>query len=425
MGRKVHSPGMDRVVVTGMGAVSPNGVGRAAYRAACAAGVSGTRAITAFDASGIPTKVAGEVRDFDVQAWLPPKSQRYGMRVVAMSLAAATEALGEAGLDPEALTLDERRRTGVIVGTGAAGIAFGEEQYEVYFREGYRKVSPYGIVATFVGMLSSEISMALELRGMSHVVSTGCTSSSDAIGYALQALRAGWVDRVVTGGAEACIVPGVMAGFCRMGTMSTRNGDPSRASRPFNLDRDGFVMGEGAWMIVLETLASARRRGVPVLAEVAGYGSTCDAYHRTRPEPTGEDAARAIAMALEDAGADPAEVDYVNLHGTATEMNDRIESRAIRLAFGDHAERLPTSGLKSMIGHPQGACGAAGFVETVDALAAGWIPPTINYETPDPACDLDYVPNVGRAAALETAVVNCIAFGSKNSALVVRRGEDG
>lgn len=410
-----------RVMVTGMGAVSPNGVGREAFWRACAGGVSGTGALSLFDPDGLPCRVAAEVDGFDVQAHLPEKTRRYGLRVMAMALAAATEALEQAGIDPDALEEEARRRFGVVVGTGAGGIAFGEEQYETWFREGYRKVSPYGIVATFVGMVSSEISMAFELRGMSHVLSTGCTSSSDAVGYAVQAIRAGWVDRVLTGGAESCITPGILAAFCRMGTVTTRNGDAARASRPFNADRDGFVLGEGAWMLVLESEAAARERGAEPLAEIAGYGSTCDAYHRVRPEPTGEDAARAIRAALDDAGVAPEAVGYVNLHGTATELNDRIESRAVRLAFGDHAERLPTSALKSMIGHPQGACGAAGLVETVEAMRSGWLPPTINYDAPDPACDLDYVPNEGRAAEVDTAVVNCIAFGSKNSALVVRR----
>lgn len=409
-----------RVVVTGMGAVSPNGIGREAFWSACRTGISGTGPITLFDPAEIPCAVAAEVKGFDVEAHLPPRARRYGLRVVAMALAAGSEALDQAGLDPDRLEESERRRTGVLIGTGAAGIAFGEEQYEMWFREGYRKVSPYGVVASFVGMLSSELSMAYELRGMSHVVSTGCTSASDAMGYALDAIRAGRVDRVLTGGAEACIAPGIMAAFCRMGTMTTRNGDPTVASRPFNRDRDGFVMGEGAWMLLFESLESARERGAAVLAEVAGYGTTCDAYHRVRPEPTGEEAARAIQIALEDAGLPSASVDYLNLHGTATELNDRIETKAVRLAFGERADRLPTSALKSMIGHPQGACGAAGLVETIEAMREGWLPPTINYEDPDPECDLDIVPNEGRAAEIEVAVVNCIAFGSKNSALVVR-----
>lgn len=408
-----------------MGSVSPNGVGREAFRRACAAGVSGTGPLTRFDASDLPCSVAGQVEEFDVEGWLPPRTRRYGLRVVAMAMAATAEALDEAGLDSGSMTREERERTGVVLGTGAAGIAFGEEQYEAYFREGYRRVSPYGIVATFVGMLSSEISMEHGLRGPSHVVSTGCTSASDAMGYALAALRSGWADRILTGGAEACIAPGIMAGFCRMGTMTTRDGDPAAASRPFNADRDGFVMAEGAWTLVFETLESARRRGAPILGEVVGYASTCDAYHRVRPEPSGEEAARAILLAIEDAGLSPEAVDYVNLHGTATELNDRIETRAVRLAFGDRTDAVPTSALKSMIGHTQGACGAAGVVETLDAIDTGWIPPTINYEVPDPACDLDIVPNEGRAAELDVAVVNCIAFGSKNSALVVRRWTEG
>ena len=410
-----------RVVVTGMGVVSPNGVGRREFWRACAEGRSGTGPITLFDPSGHDCRVAGEVRGFDVEAHLPAKTRRYGMRVVAMTLAATAEAVADAGIDTGRLPDDERRRTGVILGTGAAGIAFGEEQYEVYYREGARRVSPYSIVATFVGMLSSEVSMEHELRGMSHVISTGCTSASDAMGYALQAIQSGRADRVITGGAEACIVPGIMAGFSRMGTMTKRNGDPARASRPFNSDRDGFVMAEGAWILVFESLASARRRGATPRAEILGYGTTCDAYHRVRPEPTGEEAARAIELALEDAGVPAERVDYVNLHGTATELNDRIETRAIRLAFDGHSDRLPTSALKSMTGHPQGACGAAGMVETVEAMGAGWLPPTINYHKPDPACDLDYVANEGRQSDIEYAVVNCIAFGSKNSALVVRR----
>jgi 3-oxoacyl-[acyl-carrier-protein] synthase II len=314
------------------------------------------------------------------------------------------------------------QRAGVILGTGAGGIEFGERQYGVFYSRNGLKLSPYSILGTFVGMLSSEVSMAFGLKGMSHVVSTGCTSASDAMGYALQAIRAGAADVVLTGGGEACIVPGIMTAFCQMGTMTTsRNEDPAGASRPFNRDRDGFVMGEGAWILVFEAEASARARGAAALAEVAGYASTCDAYHRVRPEPTGEEAARAITLALADAGMDPTELSYLSLHGTATDLNDRIETTAVKLALGGRAPEVPASGLKSMIGHAQGACGAAAAVATVCALREGFLPPTINYTDPDPACDLDYVPNVGRPAALEAAVVNTIAFGSKNSALVLRR----
>jgi 3-oxoacyl-[acyl-carrier-protein] synthase II len=360
-----------------------------------------------------------------VRDHLPPKTQKFGMRVVAFTLAAAAQALGQAGLDPERMSARALQRAGVILGTGAGGIEFGERQYGVFYANGAgngHKVSPYSILGTFVGMLSSEVNMAFGLKGMSHVVSTGCTSASDAMGYALQTIRSGAADVILTGGGEACIVPGIMSAFCQMGTMTTsHNDDAARSSRPFNRDRDGFVMGEGGWILVFESLESARARGAPILAEVAGYASTCDAYHRVRPEPTGEEAARAIELALADAGANASQVGYLSLHGTATELNDRIETRAVKLALGRRAHDVPASGLKSMIGHAQGACGAAAAVATVCALREGFAPPTINYSDPDPDCDLDYVPNQGRPAPMELAIVNTIAFGSKNSTLVLRR----
>ncbi|MBA2565187.1 MAG: beta-ketoacyl-[acyl-carrier-protein] synthase family protein [Gemmatimonadetes bacterium] len=415
-----------RVVITGMGAVAPGGHDVPAYWASLASGRSSVGAISLFDASRLPCSVAAEVRGFPVHEFLPPKTQRLGLRVVAFSLAAATEALAQAGLDPARLEQEQLERFGVIVGTGAGGIEFGERQYGVFYAaNGHangHKVSPYAVLGSFVGMLSSEINMAFGLKGMSHVISTGCTSASDAMGYAHASIRSGAVDMVLTGGAEACIAEGIMTAFCRMGTMTTtHNDDPAGASRPFNRDRNGFVMGEGAWMLVFERLESALARGATILAEVAGYASTCDAYHRVRPEPSGEEAARAITLALAQAGTAREEVGYLSLHGTATELNDRIETRAVRLAFGDLAPGIPTSGIKSMIGHAQGACGAAAAIATVCALREGFLPPTINYSEPDPACDLDYVPNVGRPAQIDAAVVNTIAFGSKNSALVVRR----
>jgi 3-oxoacyl-[acyl-carrier-protein] synthase II len=411
-----------RVVVTGMGAVAPGGHSVPAFWRTLADGRSAVDAISLFDASRLPCRVAAEVRDFPVRDALPQKTRKLELRIVAFTLAAADEALAQARLDPAGLSAPALRRAGVLLGTGAGGIEFGERQYEIFFGGNGRQVSAYGILGSFVGMLSSEVSMAYGLRGPSHVVSTGCTSASDAMGYAYHQIRAGALDVALTGGAEACIAPGIMTAFCRMGTMTTSgNDEPAAASRPFHPERDGFVMGEGAWVLVLESLDSAVARGAPVLAEVAGYASTCDAYHRVRPEPSGEEAARAIELALEDGGVPADEVGYLSLHGTATELNDRIETRAVKIAFGDRAHAIPASGIKSMIGHAQGACGAAAAVATVCALRERFLPPTINYAPGDPECDLDNLPHPGRAAEVAAAVVNTIAFGSKNSAIVLRR----
>jgi 3-oxoacyl-[acyl-carrier-protein] synthase II len=416
-----------RVVVTGMGAVSPNGIGREAYWKATAGGVSGTGPITLFDASKLSCRVAAEVKDFDFDRYVSKKDKDRVQRAVPMAFFATEEAAADASIDLEALSETDRENIGVILGTGAGGIEFAERQYRQYYDRGdhdaaYRRVSPYSIVASFVGMLSSEVNMAFRLHGMSHVVSTGCTSSTDAMGYAWNAIRLGQIDRVITGGVEACITFGLMTAFCRMGTVTTKSNDaPEQASRPFNGDRDGFVLGEGAWILVFEELEQALRRGAKIYAEVSGYASTCDAYHRVQIAPTGHDAARAMRMAVKEAGLSMEEIDYLNLHGTATKINDRTESAAVRIAFGDRARRIPSSSTKSMIGHPQGASGAAGVVATLMAMQHNYAPPTINVKTPDPDCDLDYVPNEGREMRIDTALSNCIAFGSKNSALVLKR----
>ncbi|HXG68675.1 MAG TPA: beta-ketoacyl-ACP synthase II [Blastocatellia bacterium] len=413
-----------RVVVTGMGAVSPNGVGREAYWQATAAGKSGTGPITLFDATKLSCRVAAEVKDFDFDRYVSKKDRDRVQRAVPMAFFAVEEAAADAAINLESLSVSERENIGVIVGTGAGGIEFAERQYRQYYDRGdhdtaYRRVSPYSIVASFVGMVSSEINMAFRLHGMSHVVSTGCTSSTDAMGYALNAIRLGQIETVITGGIEACITFGLMTAFCRMGTVTTKwNDQPGRASRPFNADRDGFVLGEGAWILIFEEMGHALRRGAPIYAEVAGYASTCDAYHRVQIAPTGHDAARAMRLAVENAGLTMDEIDYLNLHGTATRINDRTESAAVRIAFGDRAAKIPASSTKSMIGHPQGASGAAGAAATLMAMKHNYAPPTINIESPDPECDLDYVPNTGRETRIDTALCNCIAFGSKNSALV-------
>ena len=264
--------------------------------------------------------------------------------------------------------------------------------------------------------------MAYDLHGFSHLISTGCTSSTDAIGYAYRNLKLGVVDYIVCGGADSTITEAIMTGFCIMRIVAnTRNDAPQTASRPFSRDRDGFVLSEGAWMFVMEREETAKARGAAIYAEVAGYGSTCDAYHRVRLDESGEEPARAMTLAMKDAGLDPGEIGYLNYHGTSTDLNDRIETRAVKLAFGDRALTLPGSATKSMIGHPQGACGAAGVAATLMAFRDGILPPTINLDNPDPECDLDYIPDLGRRAHIDAAVCNTIAFGSKNSALALKR----
>ncbi len=419
-----------RAVITGIGVVSPFGIGAEAFRLGIFEGRSAAGRITRFDPAELPCQVAAEVPRFDPAAHLPPEDlQRVG-RIVPMAVAAAREALDDAGIaaDPSRGKTDvpeeERRRIGVLIGSGAGAIDFAERQYEAYYREGIRRVNPFAISSSVVGMVSSEINIRFGFTGPSHVFSNGCTSSTDAIGYALQAIERRDHPLLLTGGAEACITRGMMEGFCRMRAAAVGwNDRPARASRPFNRDRSGFVLGEGAFLLVLEEAGHARRRGARIYAEVAGYGSTCDAHHRVHMDPTGEESTRAMRLALDAAGASPEEVDYINLHGTSTQQNDRIETMAVKALLGPRAASVPVSGTKSMIGHPQGACGAAGVVATAFALRDGFLPPTINYEAPDPECDLDYVPNQARRASPRLALCNCIGFGSKNSALVLRAFE--
>jgi 3-oxoacyl-[acyl-carrier-protein] synthase II len=310
----------------------------------------------------------------------------------------------------------------VLVGSGAGGIDVAERQYFEFFNDGWKRVTPYAIPVSIVGMIASEISISLELHGISHVVSTGCTSSTDAIGYAVSLIRSGEADVILSGGADACVTPGMIFGFSRMRAVATRyNASPAEASRPFDRGRDGFVLGEGAWMVVLEREDRARARGATIYASIDGYGSTCDAYHRVQMDPDGEEIVRAIRLAIERAGRSLDEIGYVNYHGTSTVLNDAVESRCVREVFGRHADDLPGSSTKSMIGHPQGASGAAGIVTSALALSRGFLPPTINQHDPDPACDMDFIPNTGRSVQVEAALCNCLGFGSKNSAVVLSR----
>jgi 3-oxoacyl-[acyl-carrier-protein] synthase II len=412
-----------RIVITGIGALSPNGIGRENYFAALAAGRSGIRTITQFDPSALPCRIAGEV-DFDPERWVDSKNIRHVSRVVPMAIAATEEALRDAQLDPRALDLEARQNIGVMLGSGGGAVEFSERMYELWFADKAKQASIYSVPSGTIGTIASEISMAYDLHGFSHLISTGCTSSTDAIGYAYRNLKLGVCDVVIAGGADATITEGVMTGFCMMRIVSnTRNDEPQTASRPFSVDRDGFVLAEGAWMFVMEREETAKARGARVYAEVAGYGSTCDAYHRVRMDDSGEEPARAMTLAMKEARLDPSEIDYLNYHGTSTDLNDRIETRAVKRAFGNRAAKLPGSATKSMIGHPQGACGAAGVAATLMAFRDDVLPPTINLDNPDPECDLDYVRDVGRRARLNAAVCNTIAFGSKNSALVLKRYE--
>ncbi len=414
---------MHRVAITGIGAVSPNGIGRECFWAATRSGRSGVRRITRFDPSAFAVQVAGEVpSEFDETRYVEVKDRPHVSRAVPLAAASVAEALQDAGLDAGSMTRDQLRGIGVMVGSGGGSNDFTEEQYRLYYTGHQKQCSVYTIPTGTIGTLASEVSMRFGFRGLSHIVSTGCTSSTDALGYSFRHIRTGVLKTIVAGGVDSPIAPLILRGFQLMRIMSTRwNHAPERASRPFSRDRDGFVIAEGAWFFVLEEMEQARARGAHIYGEVAGYGSTCEAYHRVRLEECGEEPARAIGMAMEEAGIAPSDVEYINYHGTSTELNDRIETRAVKLAFNGHAYKLAGSSLKSLIGHPQGACGAAGVAATLLAMRDGVLPPTINLDEPDPECDLDYVTAPGRRLQVEHAVANCIAFGSKNSALVLRR----
>ena len=415
---------LPRVAITGIGVVSPFGVGRERYWRHVRNGCSGTRAIADFDPSPFACRVAAPVpavtiddapliAEGETSSSGRPDPRRYS-KASLIAVIAASEAWHDAGL-----RLNEPG-AGVLVGSGAGGIDVAEKQYFEFFNDGWKRVTPYAIPVSIVGMISSEISIALGLHGISHVVSTGCTSSTDAIGYAASLIRSGEADVLVTGGADACVTPGMIFGFSKMRVVATKYNDyAAEASRPFEKSRDGFVLGEGAWMLVLEREDRARARGASVYATVDGYGSTCDAYHRVQMDPEGEQIVRAMHLAVERSRRPLEEIGYVNFHGTSTVLNDAVEARCVREFFGPLADTVSGSSTKSMIGHPQGASGAAGIVTAALAMRDSFLPPTINHTEPDPQCDIDVIPNTGRATAVGAALCNCLGFGSKNSAIVL------
>jgi 3-oxoacyl-[acyl-carrier-protein] synthase II len=423
-------PPSSRVAITGIGVVSAFGVGRDVFWDHIARGASGTRAITDFDVDHCACKVAAPVPDAlldaadaagadpgdDAEIEAGRADPRRYAKVSRIAVLAAREALADAGLSSGAHNI------GVIVGSGAGGIDVAERQYREYYAGAYHRISPYAIPVSIVGIVSSEISIALGLYGISHVLSTGCTSSTDAIGYAASLIRHGEADVLITGGADACVTQGMIFGFSRMRAVATKFNDrPAEASRPFDTARDGFVLGEGAWLMTLESEAHARDRGARIYAYVDGYASTCDAYHRVQMDPDGTEIMRAMTEAMARAGRTADDIGYVNFHGTSTMLNDAVEARCVSHVLKESPAILGSS-TKSMIGHPQGASGAAGVVATALAMTHDLLPPTINLTDPDPALTgIDFLGNVARPARIDAALCNCLGFGSKNSALVLGR----
>ena len=411
---------MERVVITGIGAVTPIGNTAQEYWDGLLAGKNGIAPITRFDPEGYKASIAGEVKDFDPTAYIDKREVKHMDRFCQFALAAAAQAMEQAGLTEGSF---DPFRAGTLVGSGIGGIqTFSEEQTKLNER-GARRVSPFCIPMMIGNMAAAHISMAYGLKGSSLSAVSACASGTHAVGEGMRAIRHGYLDIAVVGGAEASIVPIGVAGFANMHALSTE-ADPEAACCPFDARRSGFVMGEGAGILVLESLSHAKARGATIIAEVAGYGTTSDAYHITSPDPTGEGPARAMTMAVEDAGLTPADIDYINAHGTSTPVNDSSETNAIKIAFGDSAQRLKISSTKSMTGHLLGAAGAIEAIACAMAVKEDKIPPTIHYEQPDEACDLDYVPNQAVSCPVNAAISNSLGFGGHNATILLRKYQD-
>ena len=408
-----------RVVVTGMGVISPVGNDVPTFWNNIQHGVSGIGPLTKCDTAGLESRGSAEVKGFDPKNYFEVKEAKRMALFTQYAVAAAKEAWRDAGFEgPSAMP----ERTAVILGNGIGGREVDHEAHKTLFEKGAQRISPMAIPKLIINEAAGNISMALNAKGPVLTIVTACASGTDAIGVALDVIRSGRADVVITGGTEAAITQVAIGGFCALGALSTKHNDaPEKACRPFDLNRDGFIMGEGAGVLVIETLEHAQKRGARIHAELAGYGATGDAFHLTAPEPSGDGAARAIRVALQDAGLKPTDIDYFNAHGTSTPINDPMETQAIKLAFGDEARRLKVSSTKSMTGHMIAAAGAVEAIICVLACRDGFCPPTINYETPDPACDLDYVPNVGVTMPVRAAVSTSLGFGGHNGALVIKR----
>ena len=411
-----------QIVVTGLGAITPLGNDVPTLWEGLLAGRSGVGSITLFDPSHLGVRIAAEVKDFDPVALFGPREARRNDRFALFALEAARQAVVDAELQLEE---EDRREIGVLIGTAIGGILTLLENYDVLQTSGPRRVSPFMAPMMMPNAASAAVAITHGLRGPNLCVASACATGSHAIGEAAEVIRRGHAEVMICGGSEAVVHPLSLAAFKNMGAVSTRNDEPERASRPFDAGRDGFVMGEGAAVLVLESLEHARQRGARVYGELVGYGATADAWHITAPEEMGQGAVGAMERALRDAGLGPEEVDYINAHGTSTPLNDRTETRAIRSVFGPHADRLAVSSTKSMLGHLMGAAGAVEAIACIKSLETGWVHPTLNYETPDPECDLDYVPNQARKLEPGVVLSNSFGFGGHNGCLVFRRWEEG
>jgi 3-oxoacyl-[acyl-carrier-protein] synthase II len=407
-----------RVVITGMGVIAPNGIGIDTFWNALGGGRSGIKKITRFNSSSYPVQMAGEVQDFDPLVFMTPKSARHMDRFAQFAVACAKMALEDSRVD---LTNTDLDRIGIALGSALGGFPLAEEQYAVFLEKGLKRVDPYLATKTFIGGSTSQVSIELGIKGHSSTIGGACAVGADSIGYAFLAIQNNLADIMIAGASEAPIAPLTIGSFSQIGALSTRNGNPTRASRPFDKERDGFVISEGGAVLILEHLENALRRKAFVYAEMLGYGTTNDAYSITQPLPDGLQAKKAMELALKNANVDPSEIDYINAHGSSTPLNDKIETKVIKQVFGERAYQLPISSNKSMIGHSLGAAGAIEVIASILTIKHQFIPPTINYEFPDPDCDLDYVPNSGRKAFINTVLSTSYGFGGKNSNIIIRR----
>ena len=410
-----------RVVVTGMGALTPTGIGLESSWKSMLAGVNGIRTISQFDASALPCRIAGEISDFDARQYIAPKEIKKMDRFMQMGLVAGVEAFRDAGFDASALSEKQAQGIGVYIGSGIGGINTIESTTHLYAEKGYRRISPFYIPMTITNMISGNLSILLGLKGPNLSTVTACSTGTHAIGEAGRLIEYGDADAMIAGGAEAPITPTSVAGFCTARALSRQNDNPETASRPWDTGRDGFVMGEGAGILMLEELEHAKKRGARIYAELAGFGLSGDAYHITGPSPDGEGAARCMNNALRNARIAPQDVHYLNAHGTSTPLGDIAETKAVKRSFGDHAARLAISSNKSMIGHLLGAAGGVEAVMSVMTIFEQRIPPTINLDDQDPECDLDYVPGEARQQKVDVALSNSFGFGGTNGTLVFRR----